>query len=68
MDRYHIIKVSIVALAIIAAVAGMDATQGGRHASASTQSHYSAAIQLQETAWRATTCFARSIAHALLRY
>ena len=69
MDRFHIAKIAIVALAIAAAVAGtsMSSSQAQHHGAAA-QSPYSAAVQLQDATWRAASCLVHSIRHVLFRY
>ena len=67
MDRYHIIKAGIVALAIVAAVAGFGTAGAQRNGAAVTNSPYTAAMQMQDAAWRTTQCLARSLVHALFR-
>ncbi|HEY4112771.1 MAG TPA: hypothetical protein VGM17_01810 [Rhizomicrobium sp.] len=68
MDRYHLVKIAIVAFAIAVAVAGTSmGTQQGQHRAVTAESPYSAAVQLQETGWRVATCLGRTIRHIILR-
>ena len=69
MDRYHLAKITIVALIIAAAVAGtgMGTSQAQHRPAVRPDSPYSAAIQLQETGWRVATCLGRAIRHVILR-
>jgi uncharacterized membrane protein len=68
MDRYHIIKVSIVALAIVAAVAGTSMTTTSSRHSSSIDTRFAAAAQVQSAAWQATLAVGHLVGHAFCRY
>jgi hypothetical protein len=68
MDRYHIVKVTIVALMIGVAVVGTSmGTSQAQHHAVTAESPYGAAVQLQETSWRVMTCLGHALRHVILR-
>lgn len=68
MDRYHFAKITIVALAIVAAVAGTSMTTTSSRHSSSVDTRFAAAAQVQSAAWHATLAVGHLIERAFCRY